>query len=55
MRRVVLCKSRDVTIVQDAAGVFDMEGNDNAGVGGKKRYIHSSSGEFLVQDSTCEF
>ena len=34
---MVLCKSRDVEIVQDAGGVFHMGRNENGGVGGKKR------------------
>jgi hypothetical protein len=55
MRGIVLCKSRDVEIVQDAAGVFNTGAQDNGGVGGMMGYIYSSSGDFLVQDSTCEF
>jgi hypothetical protein len=54
-RGVVLCKSRDVKIVQDAASVFITGGNDNGGVRVKKGYIYSNSGDFLVQGSTCEF
>ena len=46
-RGVVLCKSRDVEIVQDAAVVFNMGGKDNGGVGGKKRYIYSSSCDLI--------
>jgi hypothetical protein len=42
MRAVVLCKSHDVEIVQNATGVFNMGGNDTGGVGGKKGYIYSS-------------
>jgi len=52
---VVLCKSRDVEIVQDAAGVFNMAGKDNTGVGGRKGYIYWISGNFLIEGSTCEF
>jgi hypothetical protein len=52
-RGVELCKSRDVEIVQDAAGVFIMRGQDNGSVGGKKEYIYATSGNFLVQGSTC--
>jgi len=53
-RGVVLGKSLDVEIVQDAASVFNTGGKDNGGVGGKKGYIYSSSGDFLIQGSTCE-
>jgi hypothetical protein len=52
---VVLCRSRDVVMVQDSAGVLNKGGKDNGVVGGKKGYIYSSSGNFLVQGSTCEF
>jgi hypothetical protein len=55
MRGVVLFKSRDVKIVQDAAGALNTGGKDNGGAGGKKEYIYSSSGNFLVQGSTGEF
>ena len=34
-RGVVLCKSCDVKIVQDAGSVFDTGRKDNGGVGGK--------------------
>jgi hypothetical protein len=54
-RGVVLGKSRDVEIVQDAAGVFITGGKDNGGVDGKKGSIYLSSSDFLVQGSTCEF
>jgi hypothetical protein len=54
-RGVVLCKSRDVELVQDAAGVFNTGGKDNGGVGRTNGYIYSSSGDFLVRSSTCEF
>jgi hypothetical protein len=53
-RDVLLWKSLDVEIVQDAAGVFNMGGKDNGGVARKKGYIYSSSGDFLVQGSTRE-
>jgi acyl-homoserine lactone acylase PvdQ len=43
----VLCTSRDVEIVQDAAGVFNIGGKDNGGVGGKKGYIYSSSCDLI--------
>jgi len=36
MRGVVLCKSRDVEIVQDAGGVFNTARKENGGVGRKK-------------------
>jgi len=36
-RGVVLCKSRDVEIVQDAGSVFNMGRKENGCVGGKKR------------------
>jgi len=48
-RGVVLWKSREVEIVQDAGGVFDTGGKENGSLGGKKRYIYSSSCDFLVQ------
>jgi len=37
MRGVVLCKSHDVEIVQDAGGVFNMGRKENGGVGRKKK------------------
>jgi hypothetical protein len=40
---------------QDAVGVYDTGGKETAGVGGKKGYIYSSSGDFLVPGSNCEF
>ena len=46
-RGVVLCKSHDVKIGQDAAGVFYMGGKDNGGVGGKKGYIYSGSCDLI--------
>jgi len=46
-RDVVLCKSRDVEKVQDAAGVFNTGGKDNGGVGGQKGYIYSSSCDLI--------
>ena len=49
MRGVVLCKYRDVEIVQDAGSVINMGGTENGGVGEKKSYIYSSSCDFLVQ------
>jgi hypothetical protein len=42
-RGIVLCKSRDVKIVQDAGSVFNKGGKENGGVGGMKGYIYSSS------------
>jgi hypothetical protein len=47
MRGVVLCTSRDVKIVQDAAGVLNIGEKDNGGVGGKKGYIYSSSCDLI--------
>jgi len=47
--RSCLCKSHDVEIVQDAAGVFNTERQDTAGIGGKKGNIHPSFCDFLVQ------
>jgi hypothetical protein len=35
--------------VQDAGGENNMEEKLKRGVGGKKQYIHSSSGDFFVQ------
>jgi len=36
-RGIVLCKSRDVEIVQDAGGEFNTGRKENRGEGGKKR------------------
>jgi len=47
MRGIVLCKSRDVEIVQDAASAFNMGGKENSGVGRKKGYIYSSSCDLI--------
>jgi hypothetical protein len=55
MKGVVLCKSRDVEIVRDAAGELNTGGKDNGCVGGKTGYIYSTSGDIFVQGSTCEF
>ena len=49
MRGVILCNSGDVEKVQDARSVFKSGGKENEGVGRKKRYIYSSSSDFLVQ------
>ena len=49
IRGVVLFKSCDVKIAQDSGGVFNTEGKEKVGVGGKKGYIYSSSSDFLVQ------
>jgi len=49
MGGIVLCMSHDVEIVQDAGGVFNMEGKVNGGVGVKKGYIYPSSCNFLAQ------
>jgi len=48
-----MCKSRHVEIVQDAAREWNTEGKGHGGVSGKTGYKYSSSGEFLVQGSTC--
>jgi len=44
-RGVVLCKSRDVEIVQDAGGVVNTGRKANEGVGGKKRESRCRWGE----------
>jgi hypothetical protein len=46
-RGVVLCKSWDVEILQDAGGVSNTRGTQNRGVGGKRGYIYSSSCHFV--------
>jgi hypothetical protein len=38
-RGIVLCKSRDVEVVQNAGFVFNTEGKEYGGLGGKKGYI----------------
>ena len=48
-RGVVWCNSPDVEIAQDPGGVYNMGGKQKVGVGRKKGYIYSSSGNFLVQ------
>ena len=48
-RGVVLCKSSNVEMVQDAGSVFDTGVKENGGVGRKKGYIYSSSSDCLVQ------
>jgi len=53
-RGVVLCKSRDVEIRMLSVCIIREE-KLKGGVGGNKGYIYSSSGDFLVQCSTCEF
>jgi hypothetical protein len=40
---MILCKARDVDRAEDAGGVSNMGGKENAGVGGKTVYIYSSS------------
>jgi len=40
---------------QNAVGVYNTGGQENGGVGSQKGYIFSSSRDFLVQGSTCEF
>ena len=49
MRGVVLCKSHNVQIVQNAGGVSNTGGKENGDEGGKKGYIYSSSCDFLVE------
>jgi hypothetical protein len=39
---------------QDAVGVYNTGGKEIGDVAGKKGYIYSCSGDFLVQGSTCE-
>jgi len=46
-RGVVLCKSRGVKIVQDAASVFNTGGRYNGGVGGKKGSIYSNACDLI--------
>ena len=48
-RGVVLFKSRDVRVVQDARGVCNTEGKANGGVDGMKGYIYLRSCNSLVQ------
>jgi len=48
-RGVVLCRSGDVEIVQGAGSDFNMGGNGNGGIGGKKGYIYWRCCYFLVQ------
>jgi hypothetical protein len=47
MRRVILCKSCDVRIVQEAAILFNTGANDNRGVDGKMEYIYLSSCDLI--------
>jgi hypothetical protein len=49
MRGVVFSKSLDFKRVQDPSSVFNREGKENGGEGGKKGYIYSSFRNFLVQ------
>jgi len=44
---IVLCKSLDVERVEDAGGASNTGGKENAGVGGKKGYIFSSSCDLI--------
>ena len=53
-RGAVFGKSRDVEVVQDAGGVYDMGGKETGGVGGKKGYIFSSSSDSLVLLARCD-
>jgi len=45
-RGIVLSKSHDVEIAQDAGGVFNTGGKEKGGLCGKKGYIYSSSCDF---------
>jgi len=49
MRFVVLCKSRDIEVGQDAGGVLNTCEKENGGIGGKKGDIYPSSCDFLFQ------
>jgi len=46
-RGIVLCKSRDVRIVQDAGGEINTGRKEDEGVGGKKGYIYLSSCDLI--------
>jgi len=48
-RGIVLCQSRDDSLLLDAYCVLNSGGKGNEGVGRKKGYIYSSSCEYLVQ------
>jgi len=48
-RGVVVCKSPDVEIAQEAGVVYNAGGNENGGVGGKKQFISSISCDLLVE------
>jgi hypothetical protein len=48
MRGVVLCKSREIEIIQDAGGVLNIGGKESGGVGRKKGCIYPSSCDFLI-------
>jgi hypothetical protein len=48
-RGIVLCQSRDVKIGWNVGGVYNIGAKEKQGVGGTKEYIHSSSGDNLVQ------
>jgi len=47
MRGIVLCKSCDVDIVQDAGSVNNTGRKENGGVGRKKGYIYSCSCDLI--------
>jgi len=55
-RGVVLCKSRDIEIVQDAGGVFNMGRKENGGVGVKKRERRGrrEDGIYVLQFLRCD-
>jgi len=48
-RGIVSLKSRDVEIVQNAGGVFNMGGKENGGERGRKRSIYMSACDFYVE------
>jgi len=48
-RHLVLSKSCDVEVAQDAGGVLYKGGREKGGVGGKKGYIYSTYCDYLVQ------
>ena len=48
-RGVVVCKSQDVELVQDACGVFTAGRTENGGVGRRMGYIYLYSCDYLVQ------
>jgi hypothetical protein len=49
MRGIVLCKSCDVKIVQNAGSVLNTTGKETEGVGWMMGYLYLSSCDFSVQ------